>query len=90
MLSKCDFIGEDTIIRALAVIDDISFIIIVGKVENLGPEINKLTVGLIQLLCLEYLYQDEPAREVERANTIVDKEIISCDKVKSFKLKEWS
>ena len=90
VLSNCVFIIENKIIRALAVIDDFSFTITFGKVESLCPEINKPRVGLIQLLCLEYFYKNEPAGEVEKANTMVDKEIISCDKVKSFKIKKWS
>ena len=63
MLTQCDHFDENPQIRVLAVLDDISLMIIDGKIENVVREINSLRVGVLQLLCLDELYKEEGRKE---------------------------
>ena len=59
-----------------------------GNVENLVQEINNLRFYFTQSLCLENLYKEEVAKEDEKVITKDEKDIISCDQVKSFQDKK--
>ena len=56
--------------------------IIDANVENLVREINRLKIGSIQLLCLGNLFKEEAPKQDEKVDTMVEKQIIICDKVK--------
>ena len=47
VLTECDFISEDKIIKVLAVLDDLSVLVIDGNVENLFQQLNKLRIGFL-------------------------------------------
>ena len=89
VLYNCEFVGEDKFIRVLSVMDDISLIVIEGKVENLVEEINFLRVVFLQLKCLDKLWNEETEKEDEPVDTINDQELTSHDKTKSFRNKIW-
>ena len=88
VLSKRDFIRKNLNFRALGVFDDISLMVKDGNVENLIQEANNLRFCFRQLLCLENLYKGEVAKEDEKVITLNEKDIISCDQVKSFRDKK--
>ena len=46
-----------------------------------------MRVGFLQFFCLEELY-NEAAKKDEEVITKAGKEIISCDKIESFKIKK--
>ena len=85
MLSKCDFISEDKVIRVLAVIDDISLMVIDGNVGQLAQELNYLRVGLSQLLWFQKFKKQQTNKKV---HTIDGKGIVDLDKIESFQNKK--
>ena len=67
-LSKYDFMNEDNCIRVLAATDDISLTVIDRNIENIDRELNNLTVGTLQMLCLDKLYEEEADKENKEIN----------------------
>ena len=89
MFGKCDFISANKHIGVLVVIDVVSWIIIDGKVENLGVEIKNPRVGLLLMLCLEKLYVSEAAYKDTKVDTVHGKKLGSIDLVKPFQDRNW-
>ena len=89
VLSECDFLSEDKILRVLAVIDDMSVLVIDGNVENLFQEMNNLRIGFYNCFCLEKLYTLETKREAMEIDTLDGKKLENFDSVKWFQDKNW-
>ena len=54
-LSEYGYMDEKLSLRISGIIDDISLLFIDKKLENLVREVNNLSVGFLQVICLEEL-----------------------------------
>ena len=65
MLSASDFVHQDNRNRVLGIIDDLSLKVLDRDVENsdIAQELKNFRVGILQLLCLEELNEQEADTE---------------------------
>ena len=63
VLTEADFRNEDTCVRHLRVLDHMSLMIPNNDVKSIDQKIKNLTVGVLQMLCLERLYKEEAAEK---------------------------
>ena len=79
--SYFDPIDGNLQIKVIDVTDGISRVVLEGNVNNIcKKKINKLRVGLLQILCSEKLYEEETNKEIKEVNVTGSKKINSYDK----------